>query len=705
MNRLNKEVKSQYLPAKIREKQMQDNPEKFEKMEKGTHKQNFQSTLEFNGGVDEYLSIAKLANKKFDTLQEQVVVQNIHADNQELKMNEYNKLLIENTTKNSGVQSLQTMAVQIPKRPKYLQGMKPKEFENLENEAYLNWRRALSELEMKNENMVVTPYEKNISIWRQLWLTIEKCQVLIQIVDARNPLFFRSEDLETYIKSVSNSKDYVLLINKADLLSEEMRISWADYFKQKGIKFYFFSALIEDSKLEEEKENESEEELEETEEYSISNKKKDKELRQKQREEDLAQLKSNNKSKKNKNKKKEIVEDKENEEKAEDSNKKDPEEKDVNENEKTGLINKELNLNQNNKGMNNPILKNYSGIEEQDFRIHNREELIVLIKLLSKGKEKNHNSKAYQIGFIGYPNVGKSSVINVLMKKKKVGVALMPGKTKHYQTLFLPNEEEICLMDCPGLVFPSFTFSKADLVINGIMPIDKIVDYLIPIQLIIYNVPKHILENSYKIQLPDIYSSSQFLQILAMKHGYLTGRSIPNEAKASRMVLKDYISGNLLYCYVRPDYDPVKHGDVSGYLFSLGESINEEDLEKLKENQEILKQIPANFDDNYEKIGIEVGEKKVINDNDIDHGFFDNDDSRMDMLNQGKVPKEVRMVLKFAMKRGEISVEDYENIFTLEEAKDALENIEKMKELKGENKKGKSLVEKKGIDNYAVKKI
>lgn len=36
------------------------------------------------------------------------------------------------------------------------------------------------------------------------------------------------------------------------------------------------------------------------------------------------------------------------------------------------------------------------------------------------------------IGFVGYPNVGKSSVINVICQKKRVGVANMPGKTKHF---------------------------------------------------------------------------------------------------------------------------------------------------------------------------------------------------------------------------------------------------------------------------------
>ena len=38
------------------------------------------------------------------------------------------------------------------------------------------------------------------------------------------------------------------------------------------------------------------------------------------------------------------------------------------------------------------------------------------------------------------PNVGKSSVVNVLSKKKLVGVGKMPGKTKHFQTIMLEPE-------------------------------------------------------------------------------------------------------------------------------------------------------------------------------------------------------------------------------------------------------------------------
>ena len=46
--------------------------------------------------------------------------------------------------------------------------------------------------------------------------------------------------------------------------------------------------------------------------------------------------------------------------------------------------------------------------------------------------EEEDNDGRLVVGTVGYPNVGKSSVINVLVGTKKVGVAALPGKTKHF---------------------------------------------------------------------------------------------------------------------------------------------------------------------------------------------------------------------------------------------------------------------------------
>lgn len=95
-------------------------------------------------------------------------------------------------------------------------------------------------------------------------------------------------------------------------------------------------------------------------------------------------------------------------------------------------------------------------------------------------------------GMIGYPNVGKSSVINVLMGVKKVTVGALPGKTKHFQTLNLNSEVQLC--DCPGLVFPSFANSKAEMMCCGVLPIDQMRDHISPVSLLLSRIPKEVIE-------------------------------------------------------------------------------------------------------------------------------------------------------------------------------------------------------------------
>ena len=62
------------------------------------------------------------------------------------------------------------------------------------------------------------------------------------MLDARDPLRYRSEDLESYSVDLHTSKSSVLLLNKADLLPAALRIAWADYFDQKEVEYVFWSA-------------------------------------------------------------------------------------------------------------------------------------------------------------------------------------------------------------------------------------------------------------------------------------------------------------------------------------------------------------------------------------------------------------------------------------------------------------------------------
>lgn len=57
------------------------------------------------------------------------------------------------------------------------------------------------------------------------------------------------------------------------------------------------------------------------------------------------------------------------------------------------------------------------------------------------------------------------------------------------------------LCDCPGLVFPQFTTTKADLVCDGVLPIDQMKEHTGPVTLVVKRIPKPVLEGIYGLNI------------------------------------------------------------------------------------------------------------------------------------------------------------------------------------------------------------
>lgn len=364
--------------------------------------------------------------------------------------------------------------LKIPRRPKWTTDMSAADLQTKENLSFLEWRRGLAMLQ-EDDGLLLTPYEKNLEFWRQLWRVVERSDVVIQIVDARNPLLFRSEDLERYVKEVSEHKMNMILVNKADFLTAEQRVIWADHFTKENIRVAFFSAMLaqEDIKNElhklneiveeDELKNDFDDELDEDEADSEEKTNKSSDLKT-DTSEKLAQLKNGA------NALNELVDRTESQ---------------------LSLITKHLAEETTN------AIDDKESIQNNSTEILSRIELINLFKHIHSGSKVTDG--VVTIGLVGYPNVGKSSTINSLMIEKKVSVSATPGKTKHFQTLYLDNDLLLC--DCPGLVMPSFVLTKAEMILNGILPIDQMRDQVPPINLLCSEIPRHILEDKYGIMI------------------------------------------------------------------------------------------------------------------------------------------------------------------------------------------------------------
>ncbi|KAL1582660.1 hypothetical protein WHR41_08777 [Cladosporium halotolerans] len=493
------------------------------------------------GALDEFLSTAELAGTDF-TAEKMNNVKIIHRDQK-------NPYLL-SAAEERGVmkkQNAKRARLTIPRRPAWDKNMTAQELHRREKEAFLEWRRNLAELQ-EIDDLLMTPFERNLEVWRQLWRVIERSDLIVQIVDARNPLMFRSADLDSYVKEVDKKKRNLLLVNKADMMTLEQRTAWAEYFMEHGINFRFFSAELakeineargsddEDEPIDNESESESEEESDEEEGLS------DMDSRDGLDDEDVEEeLHEDVKAVQKKQRK---VDFKEQQDK--DSQWVDEENVDAP------------------PPMDVPI-----SVEEQT-RILTTEDLEALFlkhspKIPKTEQEPGKPARKTQIGLVGYPNVGKSSTINALLGAKKVSVSATPGKTKHFQTIHLSDKVVLC--DCPGLVFPNFANTKAELVCNGVLPIDQLREYSGPGALVAQRIPQAFLEAVYgmKIQTRPIEeggtgfpTGEEMLRAYARARGFATqGLGQPDESRAARWVLKDYVKGKLLFCQPPPADPPI----------------------------------------------------------------------------------------------------------------------------------------------------
>lgn len=58
--------------------------------------------------------------------------------------------------------------------------MTKEELDKIERESFLEWRTMLRQLE-SNEHLLLTPYEKNLEVWRQLWRVVERSDLVVTV--------------------------------------------------------------------------------------------------------------------------------------------------------------------------------------------------------------------------------------------------------------------------------------------------------------------------------------------------------------------------------------------------------------------------------------------------------------------------------------------------------------------------------------------
>ena len=560
--------------------------------------------------LDEFLHSAIAAEETFEAEKQQLVVLQSDAFEAKTSKREYNASAFVSpdpataTSASSPSSSATALpSIPIPRRPQWTSSMSAEELSLAERDSFLAWRRQLASLE-DEQLILMTPFEKNIEVWKQLWRVIDRCTVVATIVDARNPLLYRSEDMERYVDELGRGgKVNVLVVNKADYLSVEQRRLWVSWFDRAALRVVFWSAAR-SMQQEEEKER----------------KRKERERRRQQREADrerglilgVAKVKleeaisedehggdvdgderkdvnsslldgSNSAVMNGQQQHDESIN-------SEDDEDEKNEEHEGREDDHSKQQSVELDESEDNDEAKDDKAVHAVHIDSSQSAVHNSIDILTRDQLLDYFRREYQSlqptspvpssavSTSYsriQIGFVGAPNVGKSSTINALMLTKRVTVGATPGKTKHFQTLNC--EDDLTLCDCPGLVFPSFLASRAELVCNGVMPIDQMreyANYTAPVALMVRRVGAEQLRQQYSLVFPHWRAeedehdregettaeveaeyrrrAEEVLNAHARMRGWMKDHGRPDESRSARVLLKDLFTGKLLYCYRPP---------------------------------------------------------------------------------------------------------------------------------------------------------
>ena len=169
-----------------------------------------------------------------------------------------------------------------------------------------------------------------------------------------------------------------------------------------------------------------------------------------------------------------------------------------------------------------------------------------LINLLRQFGKLHKDKKQISVGFIGYPNVGKSSVINTLCSKKACSVAPIAGETKVWQYITLMKR--IYLIDCPGVVYPSGD-SETDIILKGVVRVENVKTPENYISAVLERVHPEYLSKTYGVS--SWTDDGDFLEKLARRSGRLLKGGEPDLGGVARMVLNDFQRGKLPY-FIRP---------------------------------------------------------------------------------------------------------------------------------------------------------
>ncbi|WP_462247927.1 ribosome biogenesis GTPase YlqF [Parvimonas micra] len=166
----------------------------------------------------------------------------------------------------------------------------------------------------------------------------------------------------------------------------------------------------------------------------------------------------------------------------------------------------------------------------------------MLADKFKKLEEKNLSAKTIRMMIVGIPNVGKSTFINSISKRKSAKIGDRPGVTKQVQWIKTKNDLE--LLDTPGVLWPKFEDERIGLhlAFTGAIK-DEIMDIENLAFRFIDEINKrdvNILKNRYNLSEDSYEDTLYLMDEIGRNRGAILKKKEIDYFKVANLVLDDF---------------------------------------------------------------------------------------------------------------------------------------------------------------------
>lgn len=166
---------------------------------------------------------------------------------------------------------------------------------------------------------------------------------------------------------------------------------------------------------------------------------------------------------------------------------------------------------------------------------------------IAKWKEKGQVGRPVRAMVVGIPNVGKSTFINKVAKKKSAKAGDRPGVTRGKQ--WVTVDQGLELLDTPGILWPKFEDETTGIhlaftgaVKDEIMDLETLACHLI--EILAKRYPQALLER-FKVEVDPEQPGWELLEQCGRKRGFLISGGEVDTERMARILLDEYRSGKL----------------------------------------------------------------------------------------------------------------------------------------------------------------